>query len=182
MTSLLFATIKKRCRMMAITTALIFIFLFHKFGASWLLLAYAILTCGFILLVVIDSEHYLLPDVITLPLLWLGLLGNTFNLFTSAEQSIWGAILGYLSLYLVSGMFRQLRGVEGLGLGDCKLFAVFGAWWGMHALLPILLTASLTGSVVGVGRVLMSKQSLTTPIPFGPYLILGAAVFLVFFC
>ncbi len=151
-------------------------FLIYYFSLSWELLLYFVLSCGFILLIFIDHEHYLLPDMITLPLLWLGLLANTFGLFVSTEQSIWGAIAAYLSLYSVSRIFKYIRGIEGLGRGDCKLFAVFGAWWGIHTLLPILLVASLTGSLVGMSKIFLNRQNLVAHIPFGPYLILGAVL------
>ncbi|MDF3054272.1 MAG: methyltransferase [Gammaproteobacteria bacterium] len=166
-----------RCMVVEIATIIILSLLIYEVGASWLLLPYLTLACGFLLLAIIDSEHHLLPDAITLPLLWVGLFVNSFDLLTSTQQAIWGAIIGYSSLYSVSRIFKHLRGIEGLGLGDCKLFAIFGAWWGVHALLPTLFIASLVGSVIGISRLFLKKRgSLTEPIPFGPYLILGVVL------
>jgi leader peptidase (prepilin peptidase)/N-methyltransferase len=158
------------------TTALISILMIYYLGLCWTLLFYLILTWGFILLVVIDNEYYLLPDIITLPLLWLGLLCNAFSVFTTTQDAVLGTITGYLSLYFIAKLFIFCRGINGLGLGDCKLFALFGAWWGIEILLPTLLVASLMGSAFGIIRMLLGKQVLKTPIPFGPYLIFAAAI------
>ncbi|MCV6638977.1 MAG: A24 family peptidase [Thiotrichaceae bacterium] len=119
----------------------------------------------------IDFDHQLLPDQITLPLLWLGIVFNLFFLgFTSLENSIIGAIAGYLSLWSVFMLFKLVTGKEGMGYGDFKLLALLGAWLGWQALPIIILLSSLVGSVVGIGLILVAGRDKNVPMPFGPFL------------
>ncbi len=129
-----------------------------------------ILTWSLIALSFIDIDHHLLPDSITLPMLWLGLLLSVFNLFTAPHASIIGAVVGYLVLWLVYHLFKLATGKEGMGYGDFKLLALFGAWLGWQYLPVIILLSSLVGSVIGITMMIVAKRDHTIPIPFGPYL------------
>lgn len=129
-----------------------------------------LLTWGLIALSFIDIDHQLLPDNITLPMLWLGLLLSLFGLFTNPEASIIGAIAGYLVLWLVYQGFKLATGKEGMGYGDFKLLALFGAWLGWQTLPMIILLSSLVGAVIGISLIIFAKHDHNKPIPFGPYL------------
>ncbi|MCL5260664.1 MAG: A24 family peptidase [Gammaproteobacteria bacterium] len=142
-----------------------------RFGCSWQMLAALGLTWALIPLIFIDFDLQLLPDEIVLPLIWMGIFLNIFGLFNTLEHSVLGAICGYLSLWLVGFVFQLIRKVEGMGHGDFKLFAVFGAWLGFEYLPLIILGASLFGSIIGGIFLLAKKYPLSKPIPFGPYLI-----------
>ena len=123
-----------------------------------------------IVLSFIDFDHHLLPDDITLPLLWLGLLVNTYSIFASLESAVFGAFLGYGILWLVYWIFKLATGKDGMGFGDFKLLAALGAWLGWESIPSIILMASVTGAVIGVSQMMIQKLSKETPIPFGPYL------------
>jgi leader peptidase (prepilin peptidase) / N-methyltransferase len=129
-----------------------------------------ILTWCLIALSFIDIDHQLLPDNITLPLLWLGLLLSLFGVYTDAHTSIIGAIAGYMVLWLVYQGFKLATGKEGMGYGDFKLLAVFGAWLGWQTLPMIILLSSLVGAIIGITMIIFAKRDHNTPIPFGPYL------------
>ncbi|HBA65646.1 MAG TPA: prepilin peptidase [Methylococcaceae bacterium] len=129
-----------------------------------------ILTWSLIALSAIDIDHQLLPDSITLPLVWLGLFLSLFDIFIDTHSSIIGAIAGYLSLWTVYHGFKLLTGKEGMGYGDFKLLAMFGAWLGWQYILPIILLSSLVGAVIGIAMVILVKRDKNIPIPFGPYL------------
>ena len=111
-----------------------------------------------------------MPDSITLPLVWLGLFLSLFSIYTDTHTSIIGAIAGYLSLWTVFHLFKLATGKEGMGYGDFKLLAVFGAWLGWQYLPIIILLSSLVGAVIGVSMVIIVKKDHNIPIPFGPYL------------
>lgn len=121
-------------------------------------------------LTLIDIDHQLLPDNITLPLLWLGLIANLFGQFASVEDAICGAIGGYLSLWLVYWAFKLLTGKEGMGYGDFKLLAALGAWLGYQLLPLIILLSAFVGAVVGISMIMIKGRDKEIPIPFGPYL------------
>jgi leader peptidase (prepilin peptidase)/N-methyltransferase len=128
----------------------------------------------------IDFKHQILPDTLTLPILWLGLFANIFGIFTSLQEAVLGAMAGYLSLWTIYWIFKLITKKEGMGYGDFKLFALLGAWLGWQALPLILFIASLVGSVVGISLILLKKQDKTSPMPFGPYLSLAGVVSLLF--
>ncbi|WP_305909197.1 A24 family peptidase [Methylomarinum sp. Ch1-1] len=130
-----------------------------------LLLTWCLIAASFI-----DIDHQLLPDSITLPMLWLGLFLSLFSVYTDPQSSIIGAIAGYLSLWTIYQLFKLLTGKEGMGYGDFKLLALFGAWLGWQYLPLIVLLSSLVGSVIGIAMVILVKKDRNTPIPFGPYL------------
>jgi leader peptidase (prepilin peptidase)/N-methyltransferase len=150
-----------------------------QLGAGLALLAALPLTWALIALCGIDFRHQLLPDVITLPLLWAGLLLSLTGTFTDPRSSIIGAAAGYLSLWLVFHAFRLLTGKEGMGFGDFKLLAVFGAWLGWQMLPLIVLLASLVGTVVGLTLILTRRHARGSPIAFGPYLAVAGWIALL---
>ena len=151
-------------------TATLTLIIGWQFGVSLQALAALILTWSLIAAAGIDIGHKLLPDSITLPLLWLGIGLALFDVFVSLEESVLGAIFGYLSLWSVFMLFKFLTGKEGMGHGDFKLLAMLGAWTGWKMLLIIILTSSLVGAVIGVSMILLKKTERGTQIPFGPYL------------
>ncbi|MDX1573480.1 MAG: A24 family peptidase [Methylophaga sp.] len=140
------------------------------FGFSWVCLGALLLTWALIALTFIDVDEQLLPDSITLPLLWLGLFFNLFSSFTTIQSAVIGALAGYLSLWLVFHAFRLVTGKEGMGFGDFKLLAALGAWLGWEFLPVIILLSSLVGAVVGISLILLRQHQRSQPIPFGPYL------------
>ncbi len=129
-----------------------------------------LLTWCLIALSFIDIDHQLLPDSMTLPLLWLGIFLSLFDVFTDTDASIIGAIAGYLSLWSVYMGFKLLTGKEGMGFGDFKLLAMFGAWLGWHYIVLIILLSSLVGATIGISMVLLTQHDRNIPIPYGPYL------------
>lgn len=138
------------------------------FGATGL--AAIVLTWVLIALTFIDIDHQLLPDVMVLPFLWVGLLLNLFGTFTSLPNAVIGAVAGYLSLWLVFHVFKLVTGKEGMGYGDFKLFALFGAWLGWQSLPLIILLSSFIGAVVGIVLIVFRGRDRAQPMPFGPYL------------
>ncbi len=141
-----------------------------QLGFSWLTLAALLFTWTLIALTVIDFNTQLLPDSLTLPLLWLGLLINTSNGFTDLVSAVWGAAAGYLSLWLVYQLFKLVTGKEGMGYGDFKLLAAIGAWCGWQVLPITIILSSVIGAVVGIVLIVLQRQQRGTPIPFGPFL------------
>jgi leader peptidase (prepilin peptidase)/N-methyltransferase len=143
------------------------------FGYSWQTAAALLLTWALIALSVIDLQTKLLPDSITLPFVWLGLIVNTSHLFTDLASSVWGAVAGYLSLWSIYQLFRLLTGKEGMGYGDFKLLAVLGAWLGWQVLPLIIILSSVIGASAGIALLLVKGHDRNIPIPFGPYLAVG---------
>ncbi|MEJ2592626.1 MAG: A24 family peptidase [Candidatus Thiodiazotropha sp.] len=152
-----------------ITGLLSLIVAFH-FGVTWTTLAALLLTWSLIALSMIDFDVQLLPDNITLPLLWLGLLLSLGAIFTDPRSAIVGAVAGYLSLWSVYQLFKRLTGKEGMGYGDFKLLAVLGAWLGWQYLPQIILLSALVGASVGISLIVLRGRDRNIPIPFGPYL------------
>ncbi|MBV2097116.1 MAG: A24 family peptidase [Candidatus Thiodiazotropha sp. (ex Codakia orbicularis)] len=140
------------------------------FGFTWATLAALLLTWALIALSMIDFDVQLLPDNITLPFLWLGLVLSLGTIFTDPRSAIIGAAAGYLSLWSVYQLFKRLTGKEGMGYGDFKLLAMLGAWLGWHYLPQIILLSALVGAVVGILLIVLRGQDRNIPIPFGPYL------------
>ena len=134
-------------------------------AAFAILLSWALIALAFI-----DLDEQYLPDSITLPFLWLGLLLNTQNLFTDLESAVIGAAAGYLILWSVYMLFKQLTGKEGMGFGDFKLLAMLGAWLGWQMLPVIILLSSLVGAVIGILLIAGNRHQRGIPIPFGPFL------------
>lgn len=140
------------------------------FGHGWVAGGSILLIWGLIALTFIDFDTQLLPDSITLPLLWAGLLFNLFGTFTDLQSSVIGAMGGYLSLWSVYWGFKLATGKEGMGYGDFKLLAALGAWLGWQILPLTILLSSLVGAVVGICLIILAKHGRNVPIPFGPYL------------
>lgn len=128
------------------------------------------LVWALIALTMIDFDTQLLPDSITLPLLWLGLILNSFGTLTDFNSAFWGAVAGYLSLWSVYWLFKLVTGKEGMGHGDFKLLAALGAWLGWQLLPAVILLSSVVGAVVGISLMVFRKHGREVPIPFGPYL------------
>lgn len=140
------------------------------FGVGMQALLAAVLSWALIALSVIDLDYQLLPDDITLPFLWLGVLANMFGVFTDVYSSLFGVMAGYLSLWLVYMAFKLATGKEGMGYGDFKLLAMLGAWLGWQMLPLIIILSSAVGAVVGISLILFRSHGRSEPIPFGPYL------------
>jgi len=140
------------------------------YGLSWELAGALILGWSFLAMSAIDIEHHLLPDGIVLPLLWIGLLLNAWGVYTDIYSALYGAVLGYVSLWLVYHAFRFLTGKEGMGYGDFKLFACIGAWLGWQSLPLVILLSAVCGAAVGIAMIVLKGQDKSTPIPFGPFL------------
>ncbi|MCY0964282.1 prepilin peptidase [Parathalassolituus penaei] len=134
------------------------------------LLAMLVFTWLLITMSVIDIDHQILPDVLTLSLLWLGLIANSQGLFTDLHSAVLGAVFGYLSLWSVYWIFKLVTGKEGMGFGDFKLLAALGAWLGYQKLLMIILLSSAVGAVIGIAGIMILGRDRNLPIPFGPYL------------
>ncbi|MGD9888155.1 MAG: A24 family peptidase [Halothiobacillaceae bacterium] len=147
---------------------------------GWPLLFALVLVWALLTLTVIDLNTMLLPDQITLPLLWLGLLVNVGGMFTSLSDAVIGAAAGYMVLWTIYQGFRLLTGKEGMGFGDFKLLAALGAWMGWQALPGIVLMSSLVGAVVGISLMLLRKQDGSMAIPFGPYLAAAGVIWFFF--
>lgn len=141
-----------------------------RFGIGWELVGALLFTWALIALSFIDLDHLLLPDAITQPFIWLGLIVASFGLFTDLESSVIGAVAGYLSLRIVYELFRKATGKDGMGFGDFKLLALIGAWLGWQHLPFVILTSSLIGAVVGLSLIIILRQDKNMPMPFGPYL------------
>ena len=141
-----------------------------KFGFSYEFLFAAILSWALLSLTMIDIDHQYLPDQITLPLLWLGLILNLNNMYTDINSAVIGAIAGYLTLWSVYQLFKLVTGKEGMGFGDFKLLGMFGAWLGWQLLPAIILISTLIGSIVGILLIVLKQHEKGKPIPFGPYL------------
>ncbi|MDK3023523.1 A24 family peptidase [Cupriavidus taiwanensis] len=151
-----------------------------RFGPGAQALAALVLVWGLLALTMIDADTQLLPDQITLPLLWIGLLLNVTGLFVALPDAVIGAAAGYLVLWLAYWLFRLLRGKEGMGFGDFKLMAALGAWFGWQALPALVLLSSVAGVVFGLVNIALRRQQRDTPFPFGPFIALAGVVVLLF--
>lgn len=152
----------------------------YRYGYTYTTLFASIFTLALITLTFIDFDTQLLPDDITLPLLWLGLLFNLNGGFTDLKSAVLGAIFGYLILWSVYWLFKIVTGKEGMGYGDFKLLAAIGAWFGWQMLPAVILLSSVVGAVIGIGMIMFRGKSGGTAIPFGPFLALGGIAALFF--
>ena len=164
------ASISAQYPLVEVFTGIASVIIGWHFGVSMQTLAALFLTWCLIAASGIDIGHRLLPDSITLPLLWLGILLSLFDVFVSLEDSVIGAMAGYLSLWTVFILFKLVTGKEGMGHGDFKLLAMLGAWLGWMPLFAVILTSSLVGAIIGISMILLNKTERGTQIPFGPYL------------
>jgi len=162
-----------------IVCAILSVAVILKFGLSYEGLAALFLTWTLIALTMIDADTQLLPDNITLPLLWAGLILAAFDVFVSLESALWGAVFGYLSLWSVYQLFKLLTGKEGMGFGDFKLLAALGAWLGWQQLPIVILLSSVVGAIIGIAIILVMGRDKNIPIPFGPYLAIAGWISLI---
>lgn len=149
------------------------------FGVSIQTFFALFLIWGLISLTMIDFDHQLLPDDITLPLLWLGIAINLFGVFTDINSSVLGAIFGYGILWFVYITFKIVTGKEGMGHGDFKLLAALGAWFGWQSLPLIIILSSVVGAAIGISLMIFKSHNRNTQIPFGPYLAIAGWVYML---
>lgn len=168
--------ISPRYPLVEASTALLSILVVWQLGPTPQAAALLPLTWALIALTLIDLDRQLLPDIITLPFLWLGLLLGLPAVFIDAEDAILGAAVGYLSLWGFYWLFKLLTGKEGMGYGDFKLLALFGAWAGWQKVLLTLVLSSLIGALIGIALILFLGHDRRRPIPFGPYLAIAGWV------
>lgn len=163
----------------SLTAALTF-FVAWKFGVSSTTLVGIILTWCLLAQTFIDIEHMIVPDEITMPFLWLGLIFSYFEIgFVSLPDAFLGAVCGYLTLFIIYEVFKLITKKEGVGFGDFKLYAMMGAWLGWQMLPQILFVAAGLGTIFGLSGIIFGKKSRETPIPFGPYLAAGAWIAMI---
>ncbi len=154
-------------------TMLLFLACVWRFGFGWQGFGALVLTGFLVALSGIDVRTQLLPDSLTLPLMWLGLIASLDNLYMPAKPALLGAIVGYVSLWSVWWLFKQATGKDGMGHGDFKLLAALGAWCGLSGLLPIILISAVAGAIIGAIQLSVQGRDRATPIPFGPYLAIA---------
>lgn len=162
--------IPARYPILELVTGLLTLTLASYFPLSIALLGAVLFTWALVALTMIDVDHQLLPDDITLPLLWMGLLFNLTGTYVGLGDAVIGAMGGYLTLWTVYQLFRLLTGKEGMGYGDFKLLAALGAWMGWQMLPIIILLSSAVGAIVGIAMMIIKRRGKDIPIPFGPYL------------
>jgi leader peptidase (prepilin peptidase) / N-methyltransferase len=162
--------ISPRYPIVELITGILGVVVAATFGSTWQTAAMLIFTYFLVAMTLIDLDEYLLPDDLTLPLIWIGLIANSFALFTSLENAVFGAIAGYLSLWSIFWLFKLLTGKEGMGYGDFKLLAAIGAFLGWKSLPVVILLSSAVGAVVGIALIVILGRDKNIPIPFGPYL------------
>ncbi|EUB73812.1 Prepilin peptidase [Pseudomonas sp. GM41(2012)] len=173
------AAISKRYPLTELACGLLSAFIAWHFGFGWQACMVLLLSWGLLTMSLIDAEHQLLPDVLVLPLIWLGLILNSFTLFVPLHDALWGAVVGYMALWSVFWLFKLITGKEGMGHGDFKLLAMFGAWGGWQILPLTILLSSMVGAVVGVILLRLRNAKTSTPIPFGPYLAIAGWIALL---
>ncbi len=160
-------------------TAIFAVIVAYHFGVSWIAIAAIALTWSLLILTFIDLKHCILPDNITLFMLWVGLLLNLYGFYANIYDAVIGAAAGYLSLWFVTWLFKLITGKIGMGNGDFKLLAMLGAWLGWQMLPFIILVSALIGTVIGVCIIVIKRQDKNVPIPFGPYLAIAGWVALL---
>ena len=171
--------ISKRYPLVEIVTACLSGVVAWRFGFEWACLGGLLLTWSLIVLTFIDIDHQLLPDNITLPLLWAGISFNLFSIYTDIQTSVIGAMAGYLSLWLIFHIFKLSTGKEGMGYGDFKLLAALAAWLGWQSLPDILVLSSFIGATIGLLLIALRQHKRDDPIPFGPYLAIAGWITLI---
>lgn len=174
------APISMRYPLVEMLTGALSALLIWHFGSGWVGLASLVFVYLLIAMTFIDADTQLLPDDLTLPLLWIGLLLNLSGLFVPLQDAVIGAAAGYLSLWAIYWVFKLLTGKEGMGYGDFKLLAALGAWLGWKMLPIIILFASLVGAAVGIALIVFTRRARDNPIPFGPYLAAAGLLALLY--
>lgn len=171
--------ISKRYPIIEAITGLLSGFMIWHFGSGIAGMGAVLFVWFLIAMTFIDADTQLLPDDLTLPLMWLGLLINVNSSFTSLDSAVIGAVAGYLSLWSVYWLFKLVTGKEGMGYGDFKLLAALGAWMGWSMLPLIILLSSAVGAVIGISMMVLGKLGKGKPIPFGPYLAIAGLIALL---
>jgi leader peptidase (prepilin peptidase)/N-methyltransferase len=175
------ASISPRYPVVELLTAGLFSFCLWRWGLSATAALWSAFSASLLTLALIDWDTTLLPDDISLPLLWLGLIGSSLRLTgVDLPSSLWGAVAGYLSLWSIYWVFKLATGKEGMGYGDFKLFAALGAWFGWQALIPMILLASVVGAIIGIAMKLSNTLRQGSYVPFGPFLAGAGLCALVF--
>jgi len=172
------APISKRYPLVEVLTGALFGYAAWRWGVGMQTVLIWGLLASLIALSFIDLDTQLLPDSITLPLLWVGLLVNLNAVFCPLDEAVIGAVAGYLSLWSIYHLFKMLTGKEGMGFGDFKLLAALGAWLGWKMILPVVLAASFAGALIGIAMIVFAGRDRAKPMPFGPWLALGGLVVL----
>ncbi len=174
------ARISARYPVVEALTAALSIWVAWRFGFGIIGIAALAFTFVLIALTFIDADTTLLPDSLTLPLLWAGLLLNVNGLFVPLQDAVIGATAGYLTLWSIYWLFKFATGKEGMGYGDFKLLAALGAWFGWKMLLPVVLLSSVVGATVGIVLLILARRGRDIPIPFGPYLAAAGFIVLIY--
>jgi leader peptidase (prepilin peptidase)/N-methyltransferase len=173
------AAISPRYPLTELACGLLSAFVAWHFGFGWPACLMLVMSWGLLAMSLIDAEHQILPDVLVLPLMWLGLVVNSFGLFVSLHEALWGAIAGYSVLWSVYWLFKLITGKDGMGHGDFKLLAMLGAWGGWQILPLTILLSSLVGAIIGLLTLRLRNAKTSTPIPFGPYLAIAGWIALL---
>jgi leader peptidase (prepilin peptidase)/N-methyltransferase len=173
------APISKRYPIVELACGLLSGYVAWHFGFGWAAGTMLVLSWGLLAMSLIDADHQLLPDDLVMPLLWMGLLVNSFGVFATLEDAVWGAVAGYLTLWSVFWLFKLITGKEGMGYGDFKLLAMLGAWGGWQILPMTILLSSLVGAILGLIMLRLRNAETSTPIPFGPYLAIAGWIALL---
>ncbi|MHC8297844.1 prepilin peptidase [Pseudomonas sp. ZS1P83] len=173
------AAISKRYLLTELACGLLSALIAWHFGFGWQACMALVLSWGLLTMSLIDAEHQLLPDVLVLPLMWLGLIVNSFELFVPLPDALWGAVAGYMALWSVFWLFKLITGKDGIGHGDFKLLAMLGAWGGWQILPLTILLSSLVGAIIGVILLRLRNAQTSTPIPFGPFLAIAGWIALL---
>ncbi|WP_425429871.1 prepilin peptidase [Cognaticolwellia beringensis] len=173
------AKISLRYPLVELATALLSVVIAAHYGVTFTTLMLLVLTWGLIALTLIDVDHMLLPDQITLPLIWLGLLVNINAAIVPLSDAVIGAVAGYMSLFSIFWLFKLITGKDGMGHGDFKLVALFGAWLGWQLLPLLILMASAVGAIIGISLMVFKNHQREQAIPFGPYLAIAGWITLL---
>ena len=168
-----------RYPLVELSTAVLSVVIAANFGVTITTLGLLVLTWGLVCLTLIDLDHMLLPDQFTLPLIWLGLVININGAIVPLSDAVIGAIVGYMSLFSIFWLFKLITGKEGMGHGDFKLVAVFGAWIGWQLLPLLILMASAVGAIIGISMMVFKNHQREQAIPFGPYLAIAGWITLL---
>ena len=171
--------ISLRYPLVELTCAVLSMLVAWRYGVRLHALAMLVLTWGLLAISLIDADQQIVPDVLVLPLLWLGLIVNSFAVFVGLSDAVWGAIIGYLSLWSIFWIFKLATGKDGIGYGDFKLLALIGAWGGWQVLLVTLLLSSVVGAVVGLLSLHLQGSNYSKPMAFAPYLALAGWIALL---
>jgi leader peptidase (prepilin peptidase)/N-methyltransferase len=170
------ASISLRYPLVEALTGVLSGYIAWRYGFSWNTLAALVFVWAMIALAFIDLDTFYLPDDITLPLVWAGLLVNMGGVFVDLQSAVIGAIAGYLALWVVFWAYKFATGKDGMGYGDFKLLAAIGAWLGWKMLPVVILLSSFVGAMVGISLIVFARHGRNVPIPFGPYLVMGGLI------